>query len=261
MVLLPQLFFMSNIYSSLSHLYEMMYQSFINYDEEYSYYSEILKNYNFNSIIELGCGTGSLASRFIKNGYNYSGLDVSDDMLGIARSKNHGSEFLSGDMTSFQLKDKKEACIIAGRTISYLLRNQELIDCFNSIYKNLKTDGIVCFDSIDAEKFIPTIRNGKRIMHDAEFENRKFQRESFWSVPESDNGAFNWKSVFYEEKRNGNLEKIGEDESVLRSFSKKEMCLFLEGCNFRIESIEDRPSYAFDTFVIVAQKNPDHGNV
>lgn len=232
----------------------MMYQTLINYDEEYICYSDILKKYSCKSLVELGCGTGSLASRFINNGYNYSGLDLSEDMLKIARTKNPGIEFFACDMRDFQLKDKKEACLIAGRTISYLLKNQDLIDCFNSINENLLNGGIVVFDFIDAEKFIPAIRNGKSIVHKAEFDERKFQRESFWSYPESEDGVFNWKSVFLEEKEEGDLEKIGEDESVIRSFSKKEMSLFLEQCNFKAESIEERPSYAFDTFLIVAQK-------
>ncbi len=252
---------MSNIYNKLSDVYEMMYQTFINYDEEYIYYSEILNTNKCKSLVELGCGTGSIASRFLKNDFHYTGLDLSEDMLKIARAKNTGAEFICADMRSFQLNNKKEACLLAGRTISYLIRNQDLIDCFISVNKNLAENGILVFDSIDADKFIPSIRNGKQVLHHAAFNNRKFQRTSFWSYTENENGVFNWRSLFYEVKEGRFLEKIGEDESVIRSFSKKELGLFLDQCNFRVKSIEDRSSYAFDTFVIVAQKNPDHGNV
>ena len=233
----------------------MMYQTFINYDEEYAYYSNKLQKYNADSVIELGCGTGSLASRFTANGFDYTGLDLNKTMLDIAEKKNPGAKFIEADMRSFQLQEKKQACIIAGRSISYLVTNKDVLDSFNTINKNLQNEGILCFDNIDAAKFISFIKNGKRIIHKAEFEGRKFHRESYWSVNGNESWTFNWDAVYFEEDKKGGLKKIAEDNSTVRCFTKDDLCLFLELCNFSVKEIEDRPSYAFDTFVIVAQKN------
>jgi ubiquinone/menaquinone biosynthesis C-methylase UbiE len=246
---------MNNLYTTHSEIYEMMYQTFINYDEEYAYYSDKLKKYNAESVVELGCGTGSLASRFTANGFDYTGLDLNKTMLDIAERKSPGAKFIEADMRSFQLPGKKQACLIAGRTISYLITNQDVLDSFNTIHRHLQTDGIVCFDNIDAAKFIPLIKNGKRVIHKAEFEGRKFHRESYWSVNGNQSWTFNWDSVYFEEDKKGGLKKIAEDNSTVRCFTKDDLCLFLELCNFSVKEIEDRPSYAFDTFVIVAQKN------
>jgi ubiquinone/menaquinone biosynthesis C-methylase UbiE len=246
---------MNNLYTSHAGIYEMMYQTFINYDEEYAYYSDKLKKYNAESVVELGCGTGSLASRFSANGYDYTGLDLNRTMLDIAEKKNPGVELIEADMRSFHLKGKKQACVIAGRTISYLMTNKDVLDSFNTIYKNLQKNGIVCFDNIDAAKFIPLIKNGKQIIHKAEFNGRKFQRESYWSVNADQNWSFNWDSVYFEVDKRGGMKKIAEDNSTVRCFTKDDLCLFLELCNFTVKEIEDRPSYAFDTFVVVAQKN------
>ena len=246
---------MNNIYITHSEIYEMMFQTFINYDEEYAYYSNKLKNYNAQSVFELGCGTGNLANRFLINGFNYTGLDLNKAMLDIAERKTPEAEFMEADMRNFSLPEKKQACIIAARTISYLMTYKDVMDAFQSINKNLQSGGILCFDNIDASKFIPIIKNGKQIIHKAEFEGRKFHRESYWSVNESQSWAFNWHSVYFEEDAEGVLQKIVEDSSVVRCFTKDDLCLFLELCNFTVKEIEDRPSYAFDTFVIVAQKN------
>jgi hypothetical protein len=43
---------MTKLYSNLSEIYEMMYQTFINYDEEYAYYSAKMKKYNSKSVVE-----------------------------------------------------------------------------------------------------------------------------------------------------------------------------------------------------------------
>ena len=233
----------------------MMYQTFINYDEEYDYYNGKLKKYNCHSVFELGCGTGNLTKRFLINGYNYTGIDLNRAMLDIAEKKAPDAEFMEADMRNFSLTEKKQACIIAARTISYLMTYNDVMDAFLSINNNLQSGGILCFDNIDAAKFIPIIKNGKQIIHKAEFEGRKFHRESYWSVNESQSWAFNWDSVYFEEDAKGILKKIVEDNSTVRCFTKDDLCLFLELCNFTVKEIEDRPSYAFDTFVIVAQKN------
>jgi len=36
-------------------------------------------------LLEIGCGTGNLAPFFLKEGYNYTGLDSFNEMLMIAR--------------------------------------------------------------------------------------------------------------------------------------------------------------------------------
>ncbi len=248
-------FTMNNLYITHSEIYEMMYQTFINYDEEYVYYSNKLTKYNAQSVFELGCGTGNLAQRFIENGFNYTGIDLNSSMLDIAKRKTPGAVFIEGDMRNFELPEKKQACIIPARTISYLMTNNDAMNAFEAINNNLQSGGILCFDNIDAAKFIPIIKNGKKIIHKAEFEGRKFHRESHWSVNGSQSWAFNWNSAYFEEEANVGLKKIVEDNSVVRCFTKDDLCLFLELCNFTVLDIEDRPSYAFDTFVIVAQKN------
>ena len=232
----------------------MMYQTFINYDEEYFFYADILNEYNCRSLVELGCGTGSLASRFIENGFNYTGLDLSNEMLARARRNNPMGSFVQGDMRNFQLAKKARVYIIAGRTISYLLSDEDVLNAFQSINANLDSSGIFCFDCIDSTKFIPLIRGSKKIHHTAEFNNRKFWRDSIWTVNNNHKHSFDWHSVFFEEKVNGQLQKLGEDFSVLRTFNKKEIIVFLNYNGFEVNEIIDRPSYAFDTFVIVAEK-------
>jgi SAM-dependent methyltransferase len=245
---------MTNLYTNLSAIYEAMYQSFINYQEEYDFYSGLLTKYKCKSLLEVGCGSGNLASRFAQGGFNYTGMDLSDDMLSIAKQNNPQAVFINGDMRDFNLQKKVDACIITGRTISYLISNKDVQDCFYSIGRNFKKTGILCFDFINAEKFIPLIDPAEKITHTAIFENKQYQRNSFWSVNKLQNGIFDWASVYYEETANGELLKIGEDNSTIRAFYKNDITDFLVQSGFKINEIMERPSYAFDTLVIVAEK-------
>jgi SAM-dependent methyltransferase len=248
---------MNKLYKDLSEVYEAMYQSFINYDEEFAFYSQILLKYKCNSLIEIGCGTGHLAGRFNENHFVYTGLDMSAEMLSIAKKNHPRCKFIQGDMRNFILGNKTSAAIITGRTISYLLSNQDVSDALKAINANLVPGGIVCFDFINAHTFIPAIQEDKKIVHQANCKGKYYQRDSFWKINLLYNWGFDWHATYYEEKENGDLLKIGEDNSTIRTFTKGDMVLFLELSGFKIKEINTRPSYAFDTFVVVAEKiNP-----
>jgi SAM-dependent methyltransferase len=89
---------MSKLYTQLSKVYEAMYQTFMNYPEELSFYSGLLTKYHCRSVLEIGCGTGNLAAGFVSRGFNYTGLDYSEDMLQLANKKNSGASFIKRDM-------------------------------------------------------------------------------------------------------------------------------------------------------------------
>ena len=175
-------------------------------------------------------------------------------MLSIAARNNPGTRFIQGDMRNFQLFNNIDSVIITGRTFSYLIPDKDMQDTFRCINKNLNSAGIICFDCIDASKFIPLIRPGEKIIHEAGFNNKKYRRESYWAVNHNQAGLFDWSSIYYEEDSNGRLHSIGEDHSTLRAFFRDDITRMLEDNGFGVKEIIDRPSYAFDTFVIVAEK-------
>jgi len=244
---------MANLYTDLSQIYEAMYQTFIDYDEEFDFYKGLLAKYKCRSVLEIGCGTGNLAHRFAKEGFVYAGLDMSEEMLRIARKNNPACEFIKGDMRNFTTTKEIDAVIITGRTISYLVSNEDVHRAFHAIGDLLKPAGILCFDSIDASKFIPSISK-EPVTHRATHNGEKFLRESFWSQNPNETWTFDWRSVFYRTSPDGQTTRIGEDNSTIRSFTKDDMRLFLTLAGFETRELFDRPSYAFDTFVVVAEK-------
>lgn len=250
---------MTNLYADLAKVYEAMYQTFIDYPKEYDFYSQIIKKYSKINLLEIGSGTGRLAALFINNGFKYHGLDYSKEMIAIATANVPNGIFTEGDMRHFKLEKRVEGCIMTGRTISYLRTNQDINNMLSSVYHSLENKGIFCFDFIDANRFIPAIIPEKKVIHDAIFDGTHYLRKSLWTPHLVDGMDFQWASTYFKKKENG-LEAIGEDHSIIRTFSVNELEVFLNINHFKVKEVIDKTSYAFPTYVIVAEKTKNTYN-
>ncbi|MGQ7946996.1 class I SAM-dependent DNA methyltransferase [Flavobacterium sp. WC2509] len=245
---------MANLFSGkMATIFDAMYQTFIDYDEEYEFFNGLLQEKECNSVLEIGSGTGNLAKRFRDNNQNYKGLDSSLSMIAIAQQRNKDCTFIHGDMRNFELQTPVDAIIITGRSTSYLINNEDVNDTFESVHKNLNSNGIFIFDIIDANRFIPFIKTNKTIAHEASYEGINYVRESEWETTPFENFLLAWNAKYFQitvdEK-----ELLSEDFSTVRVFTLNEIELFLYLNNFEVLKIIDRKTYAYDTYVIMAMK-------
>jgi len=243
---------MTRLYTTYADLYHKMYQSFIDYDEEYQFYKKLLDTHNAKDILEIGCGTGQLARRFLKDGYDYTGIDVSARMLDYARSEMPAHHFHQMDMRDIQLPHTFDAVIITARSISYILCNRDVMTTFQSIKKVLGEGGVLIFDFIDAKTFIPSINESEVVSHEVMIEGIQYKRDSVFEKSIESNWNWIWKSTFLKEEA-GRFVEIGADEAELRTFTADEMEIFLTLTKFKTEGVIDRKVYAFDTKVIRAR--------
>ena len=245
-----------NLYGvELAKVFDTMYQGFIDYEEEFEFYATKAKALSAQSIIELGCGTGNLAKYFTEYFKPYLGLDLSEHMLQLAREKNPKTHFMQADMRSFITGDQFDLALITGRSSSYLLSHTDLLNTFESISKTLKSKGHLIFDCIDAERFVPYVDKNPRVTHHSKVGSTKFRRLSHWQIENRQENLVNWKADYY--RIEGTKEVLlGQDRVIFKAFTRKEISELLEKEKYRVLSVEDRSSYAFDTFVVHAEKNP-----
>ena len=245
---------MANLYDGkMAAIFDAMYQTFIDYDEEYQFYNRLIVALNCKTLLEIGSGTGNLAKRFQENNQDYIGLDYSQSMIAIAKERNKNGTFLHGDMREFELEKPVDCILITGRSTSYLITNEDINNTFGSIYKNLNKGGILIFDFIDANRFIPFTKENEIILHEAEYEKVKYYRDSNWKTTSSENFMLEWTAQYYTLK-NDEKEIIADDFSTVRVFTLNEIQLFLYLNDFEIIKTIDRKTYAYDTYVIVARK-------
>lgn len=76
---------------------------------------KIIRQYSGSStksVLDLGCGTGSLAPLFSKK--YYVGVDIDEKAIKYAKSKYHGYHFVVGDATRLDIKKKFPLIVIVG---------------------------------------------------------------------------------------------------------------------------------------------------
>lgn len=103
-----------------------------------------------NTILDLGCGTGTLTELLAKQGYDMIGIDNSGEMLQIAMEKRDdaGLEilYLQQDMRSFELYGTVGAVVSVCDSVNYLLEEEDVVQTFRLVNNYLYPGGLFIFD-------------------------------------------------------------------------------------------------------------------
>jgi len=100
-------------------------------------------------ILELGVGTGRVALRLARSGYEVSGIENNNAMLERARCKAGDAtnpQFIAGDMRDFNL-GQEFALIYAGYgAFHHLLTPADQLACLQAAERHMKPDSVLVFD-------------------------------------------------------------------------------------------------------------------
>lgn len=100
---------------------------------------------NAKSLLELGCGSGSLIN-VLRKSYACVGIDLSPGMVRLAKKKVPKTRFLEGDITSFDLREKFDVAICAFDTINHILSFSKWKQLFDRAHSHLSPGGVFIFD-------------------------------------------------------------------------------------------------------------------
>jgi SAM-dependent methyltransferase len=98
-----------------------------------------------SSLLELGCGTGAVLSGLSAAG-SLTGLDISPNMLDIARARLPGVQFIQGDISSFDLARKFDVIVCTYDVLNHLTEFNRWLSCFACTCKHLAKGGLFIFD-------------------------------------------------------------------------------------------------------------------
>ena len=186
----------------------------------------------------MGCGGGRNDFTFKKH-FDVTGVDISDDMLRLARELNPESVYIQGDMRSIR-SDKTYDSIVALDSVNYMKTEEDLIDLFRTAYEHLNPGGVFLTVVEESRKRFKQNRTISST-HSRDDTQITFIENSFDPDPADNHFEM---TFIYLVREKGNLE-IFTDSHIWGLFKMETWHQLLKKANFSVQELK----FAHSTFL------------
>ncbi len=203
------------------------------------YYLDIFKKFDINPdlVLDLGCGAGDITCRLAKKGYDMIGIDISTDMLNIAREENSRGNilYLNQDMREFELFGTVDVIYSAFDCLNYITDKRDLKKVFALCMNYLNPGGLFIFD-INTEYKFTNILDNNTFVYDNEEAYLVWQS----AYSKKDKICTFFLDMFY---KNGNHYERFYEEQEQRAYSIDELKKIAEQSGFKVLAVYDNLSF------------------
>ncbi len=157
------------MYNDFAYIYDKLIND-VDYKEWADYYFKIFQRYGLSPKLglDLGCGTGNLTVELANRGIEMTGVDLSEDMLMVAREKSEGMDilYLNQDMTEFELYGTVDFIVSSLDCINYITDKRDLQRVMKLANNYLEPGGLFIFDINTRYKLENVIGDNTFILED-----------------------------------------------------------------------------------------------
>ena len=104
------------------------------------------------AMLDLGCGTGVLCETMHAQGIYTLGIDLSADMIAIARSRLPGLDYRVGDMVDLAVDRRFDLVTCTGDALNHVTDLKDVRRMFDGVYAALNPGGLFVFDLLRADE-------------------------------------------------------------------------------------------------------------
>lgn len=220
-------------YSVLAAGYDVVMEH-VEYEAWAAYVDTLIRRFNPEAqhVLELGCGTGSMALCLQPRGsYHYRATDRSETMVRVARRKADHMEvpvsFSVADFTDFKVQTLADIALLLYDGLNYLLQEEQVQRLFESTYKAVETGGLFIFDQSTPAN---SLNNGAHFEDEGTVDGFHYVRHSSYD------------SVTRQHTTSFSLTVSGKtyrETHVQRAYSLEEIRSLLEKTPFVVEACYD----------------------
>ncbi len=137
-------------------------------------------------VFDLGCGDGRHAVELAKRGYRVTGLDLSEELLARARSRNEeldlGIHFVRGDMREISYEKAFDLLVNFFTSFGYFDRDEENARVLTAVSQALRPGGQFLMDYLNREYVIHSL-----VPHDRKMLGQTKVEQTRWITGDPDN--------------------------------------------------------------------------
>lgn len=207
------------MYNDFAYVYDELIREDIEYEKVCDFLENVFTIYdkNPNLVCDLACGTGNITIPMSRRGYDMIGVDVSPEMLDVARSKNNSGKdilYLCQDMRKLDLYGTCDAFLCMTDGFNYITSMEALKKIFNRIRTCfIEPDGIFIFDLSSVYK-LKNVLGGNIFIYDKD--------DMFYTWENSYKEPFcKMELNFF--KKDGEVYTRFEESQIQRGYTKKQI--------------------------------------
>ena len=226
-------------YTSFARVYDTFMDN-VPYHDWANYLQDLLREYDIwdGLILDLGCGTGSMAEELAKRGYDMIGVDNAEDMLEIAMEKRMESGYdilyLLQDMREFELYGTVRGIVSVCDSVNYILEEDDLLEVFRLVNNYLDPMGVFIFDFNTEYKYREIL--GERTIAE-EREECSFIWENYYDEEDKINEYV--LTLFLQEEEDEDLYRKYQEQHFQRGYTLEEMKRLLQRAGLVFETAYD----------------------
>ena len=220
-------------YSVFARYYDQLTAN-IDYKGRAEYFGQIIRRFDQtdnNILLDLACGTGSISQEMARQGFDVIGVDLSDEMLGIAIEKKFDSglniQYLCQDMRNIDMFGTIGITICALDSINHLSTAEDVRQVFEKVALFAEPKGLFIFD-------VNTLYKHRNILANNTF---TYETDSVYCVwensldPKTD--EVKMELVFFEKEENG-LWSRSSDSFSEKAYSEEVIEQLLDECGLEL---------------------------
>ncbi len=222
------------MYKDFAEVYDKLQDA--DYERFADYYERIFKKFGKTPklVLDLACGTGNITIPMAKRGYDMIGLDLSCEMLNIARDKAAADSldilFLNQDMCEMELYGTVDAMVCALDGLNYITDTEDMREIFRLAANYLNPGGIMIFDLNTEYKL-------REILGENTFVCEENDIYYVWrSDFDTDSKVCEFELNFFCRQPDGSYERFDEFQAE-RAYSEEEIQQFAEAVGLEVKGI------------------------
>ncbi len=220
-------------YSVFARYYDQLTAN-IDYKGRAEYFGQIIRRFDQtdnNILLDLACGTGSISQEMARQGFDVIGVDLSEEMLGIAIEKKFDSglniQYLCQDMRNIDMFGTIGITICALDSINHLSTAEDVRQVFEKVALFAEPKGLFIFD-------VNTLYKHRNILANNTFTYETDNVYCVWENsldPKTD--EVKMELVFFEKEENG-LWSRSSDSFSEKAYSEELIEQLLDECGLEL---------------------------